>query len=205
MRLADVDWAVLRGALAMLVVALVTGGGALAGGYHFWDRMQKEYRAKNTELVSVRSRYQSIDEEERLIELYLPTYRTLEEQGIIGREHRLDWIEALREASRDMKLPGLRYSIDSQTAYKPEFPVETGAFEVFASNMTLDLGLLHEGDLPDVLRRIDGRAPGLYSVSKCTIARAVPELGRDPTKANLRALCDLRWYTVRRPESEAGS
>jgi hypothetical protein len=200
--LAEVDWRLLRGALVLLTASLVVSAVVVVGSYQFWDAMDRTYRRESAKLLSIRSRYQTIDEEERLIEIFLPRYQALEARGVIGREQRLDWIETLRTASADLKLPELRYSINTQNEYQADFPLQTGAFQVYVSEMTLDLGLLHEGDLPALLDRLEHDATGLYRVSRCSIDRIREPVGLDPTQPNLRAACTLEWLTVKQPESE---
>ena len=197
MKLAEIDWRILRGALAMLLIALALGIGMLVGSYYFWTEKQQFLTKSERSLRDIKVKYTTIDDEERIIEEYLPLYQELESKGIIGREQRLNWIEILREASRELKLPQLRYSIQTQSRYEPDFPVETGAFEIYASVMQLNLGLLHEGDLPRLLAVINRDAVGLYSVSKCAIERQGREFARQATVANLTANCALRWFTIR--------
>lgn len=199
----EIDWSVLRGSVALLLVSLLVSGGVLGGSYYFWAKMDKEYRKQNSKLLNIRHRYQTIDDEERIIQTYLPRYRGLEERGVIGREQRLNWIEKLREVSQDLKLPSVQYSIDTQTPFKPDFPVQEMAdFRIYTSRMTLKLGLLHEEDLPRLLAELDEAANGVYSVSKCVIRRNGATFGRNPTKANLTADCELEWLTVRQPKQE---
>ena len=201
MKLADVDWSILRGSIIFLVLSVVVAAALLIGSYQFWGAMTTEFDGQRQELQTVRRKYHTVDEEERIIEVFLPRYQDLQAEGIIGREYRLNWIENLRTVSKDLKLPNLRYAINTQEMYEPAFPVQDGAFKVYVSLMTLDLGLLHEGDLLRFFQELDQRAAGLYSVSDCAINRSSGELKRDPTEANLMAKCTLKWYTVKQAET----
>ena len=201
MKLAEIDWPVLSGGLIILAISVIVSGAMIGGSQYFWDEKQQALRKTDVKLRDIKNKYTTIDDEERIIEEYLPRFQALEAQGIIGRERRLNWIEVLREASRDLKLPELRYSIQTQTRYQPDFPLETGAFDLYSTIMELNLGLLHEGDLPRLLALIDRDAVGLYSVSRCNIAREAPEFLRQPTATNLSATCALRWFTVKQPQA----
>ena len=202
MKPADLDWRILRGSLIALVVCLVLGGAVLFASYSYSSDQEREFKNESRKLVSVRGRYQTIDEEERIIEEFLPRYLALEERGVIGREYRLDWIETLRSASSELRLPELRYTIDTQSVYEAEFPSAEGAFEIFVSHMSLDLGLLHEGDLPALIARIERNARGLFRIADCSLTRTGSDLGLDPTRPHLRANCTLEWLTVRQPDPE---
>ena len=201
MSLGEIDWGILRGSLVLLLVSVLVSGAVLSGGYYFSGAMTAEYQRKNTQLRSIRSKYQTVDEEERVIELFLPRFEALESEGIIGREHRLNWIEKLREASQTLKLPGLRYTIATQETFKPDFDLDTGKFEVFVSRMILNLGLLHEGDLLRLFQELDRSVNGLYSISDCSMWRVRPDFGPDPTEANLTASCTLEWFTIKQGEA----
>ena len=181
--------------------SVVISGALLGTSFYFWEDMNREYQRERNALLAVRAQYQNIDEEEKIIERYLPLYRDLESKGIVGRERRLDWIDTLRQASQRVELPTLRYLIDSQNLFQPEFMVPTGTFQIYASNMKLDLGLLHEGDLQNLFSDLDANANGLYTVSRCDLSRVHRQ--RDFIKradaTNLNAVCDLRWLTIKKP------
>lgn len=201
MKRADVDWRVLRGAVALVIVSVVVGGGFLASSYYFWSKMNTVYQRQHRSLLGVRARYQTLDQEAKIIHVYLPRYERLEGQGIIGPEHRLNWIEALRTVSRRVRLPSLRYTIDAQVPSRLAYLPDPGVFRVYDSKMEVKLGLLHEGDLLDLLRDLARASTGLYSVTSCDIRRAHPKISMDPKHANLLANCDLRWYTLRKAQA----
>lgn len=205
---ADIDWGMLRGALIAMVVSVVVSGTLVGTSYYFWEKVDKSYSRVLVELRKVRDRFHQVDEEEEMIAAYLPRFQALEGEGIIGREHRLNWIESLREASQRKRLPALSFVIDSQEAFDPEFPLaESDVFEVYTSEMQLDMGLLHEGDLLSLLRELERDAKGLFSVASCRMLRAAERVDAepDPSKAHVNSSCSLRWYTIRRPGEEGAS
>lgn len=201
MKIGGWDLAVLRGVLLLLVLSLGISSACLAASYYFWDRMEKEHQQNSRKLASVRNQYQTVDEEERIIEEYLPRYEVLARAGVIGIEERLNWIESLRGAARDLELPAVRYSLGSQVEHAPLFPIPNGKFQLYASEMSLEMGLLHEEDLFRFLGELDRRAGGLFSVSECTIVRGQDAFLETPDAQNLQAQCALLWYTLRLPES----
>lgn len=201
MRFADIDWRVLRGALALLVVAIAVSVSVVTATQMFSNKVQREFRRQRAALLSVRSAYQRVDEEKKTLELYLPRYRALKAAGVIGRERRLSWVEALRAAARRIGLPALRYEIATQKRYTPDYPLTTGDYQLYESDMKLTIGLFHEGDLLHLFRLLDTDAKGLYSVSRCSISRAGRMFSLDPRKTNLNAECVLRWFTVHKPEA----
>lgn len=190
------DWAVLRRAMGTFGVCLLVSGLLLAASFYFRDEMRSVYRDHQARFQTVSRKYLMVDEEERMIERHYPTFVELYENGILGQEHRLNWLETLRIAGERVKLPELVYQIDSQEPLTPEFDVATGAYQIFRTNMDLRLGLLHEYDLINLFKLMDHEAEGLYSVRSCDIRKTREEILVNKTATNLRAECKLGWYTI---------
>ncbi|MEM7406786.1 MAG: hypothetical protein AAF458_15925 [Pseudomonadota bacterium] len=205
MAAANLDFRELRGATIMLVVALAIGGGLLYWGLQYAQTTETEFRKGQSRFKSAKRRYSTLDDQQREIEQYLPQYQALEEAGIIGDESRLNWIETLRGLAVNMKLPVMRYEISSQDELEPDFEFPSGNFKVFATEMRLTAGLLHEADLPMMVNALTEAANGLFTVSGCSIARRSRAFAGkpDPRKPNLDVECVLRWYVVRKPEPRA--
>lgn len=199
MRPADIDWSVMWRPLVALVLALAVGGGVMISGYRYAQRMEQKYTVHKRRLTAIRERYRSVDAQRDVLATYLPRYRELEQEGVIGAEHRLDWIEALRASSHMLKLPSVVYDLSSRQPYSGPLPVTSRSFKVYASEMKLDLGLLHGGDLPNLLTTLAGKAAGFYSLVGCQMSREGKELHMDPTAANIHAECTLRWITIEPP------
>jgi hypothetical protein len=190
-----VEWGMLRGAIGVFAICALVSGGLLSASYYFREEMDTEYRNYHTRFRDVSRKYLAVDDEERIIEEAYPTFVKLFESGILGQEHRLSWIEALTNAGEKIKLPEIGYRISAQTVLDPDFPVSLGAFDIYVSEMTLNLGLLHEGDFLELLQALNANADGLYSVSRCD-AQKVPVTGLDLKRAQITADCRLNWYTV---------
>lgn len=205
MRFDQIDWAVLRNALILMGISLVISVGLLGSSFHFWENMDRMYKLERSALFGVRAQFQNIDEEEKIIEQYLPLYRDLQSKGIVGQERRLDWIDTLRQASQQVELPTLRYVIDSQSIYQPEFLVPDGSFQIYSSDMRLDLGLLHEGDLGTLFAELDANATGLFTVFECDLSRnhRQREFVKRADATNLNAKCGLRWLTIKQRPAES--
>lgn len=193
---ARVDLGVLRGALGTFAICALLSVLMVAASGFFAKQMASEYRAARARFGDASRKYLSVDDDARLIAESYPAFAALHERGILGAEHRLDWIEALREAAQRVRIPELDYKLDSQTVVEPDPPLALGAFNVYASDMHLSLGLLHEGDLVDLLAALDAKAKGLYSVTRCDLQREERTKSADPARAKLHADCTLRWYTV---------
>lgn len=192
----DFDWKELRGSIIILIICLCVGGSLLYGSLYFKKQMQQEFARNDARFKTISQRYLAVDEEERLIKEYYPRFLELHNNGIIGREQRLNWIEVLRATAREMNLPRLNYQIESQSDFTPGYSVNTGQFKLFSSRMRLDMSLLHEGDLFRLFATLDDEAKGLYNPVTCNM-RSSGQIKEEPRAANITANCELQWYTIR--------
>ena len=201
-----VEWPYLRSALLVFTGSAVLGASLLAGSALFKVRMERQHRHHTGRLDEISNRYEALDEEERIIEDYLPQYLELQKTGLLGGEHRLNWIETLQDAGDALGLPSLGYGISAQKPYAYGSHTHTGGFGVFASEMTLNMQLLHEGDLFALLDLLDERAKGLYTVSSCDLTRNFVELTDNPVAGNITAGCSLEWFSIKPVDgAEAGT
>jgi len=191
-----IDWGILKGAIILFCICLVLGGSLITWSYYFNSKLNKELRQNKALFQSVSRRYLDVDQEEKLLREYFPQFVSLYNRGIIGREKRLNWIEALRRSGEEINLPALRYSINSQEQFVPEFTVNYGGYALYRSSMELNLGLLHEGDLFRLLNYIDENAKGAYTISECTFRINGSEIVFEKNRANISAACVLNWLTI---------
>ena len=200
------EWSALRSAMVLFAGSTALGISLLAGSALFKDRMARQYRHHSERLNEISHRYQALDEEERIIEDYLPQFLELQKTGLLGGEHRLNWIETLQDAGDALGLPSLGYGISAQKPYPHGLPVRSGGFGVFVSEMSLNMQLLHEGDLFALLELLDQRAKGLYTVSSCELTGNFVELTENPVAGNITADCLLEWFSIKPADAaEAGA
>lgn len=193
------DWGVLRGAAGVFAICAMVSAILIGGSYYFRNAMNSDFQRHQTQFRDASRRYLSVDEEERMLREHYPRFVDLYSRAILGHENRLNWLEVLRYASHRIRMPDLSYQIESQTTYAPPFPVDAGAFQIYASTMKLNMGLLHEYDFSMLLDELDKRAAGLYSVSRCSFTRTEKQIKADAEHKNINATCELQWLTVNLP------
>ncbi|MFO0523156.1 MAG: hypothetical protein ACK515_22430 [bacterium] len=180
--------------LAMVAIAV----GTLAWySYRIAEAGRTAAAQQQRALDEARLRYQRSGEERDLLSRYAPEYVALDAHGFIGTEQRVNWIDNLRIANETTGLFGVQYQIGAQTPYNlPELPQAA----LVQSPMTIDLRLLHEGDLMRFLRALAAGRAGVFTLNECTLER----LGTEPAaraQPNLRADCELSWISSpRAPE-----
>ncbi len=201
MKAADIDWRVLRGSIIGLLVIVLISGGALTVSYQFANSKNTTNKRERAKYLNVRNQYRTLDQEEGLIATYLPRYVALENAGVIGREKRLDWIEALRQSAKQAQVAKLRYTIAVQKPFVTGSKLDVGDFRVFASVMDIKVDLLHEGDLFALLENFNRSVTGLYGLSECDIKRRGKDISNEADAVNLTASCKLNFLTIRKADA----
>ena len=198
----DIDWSVLRLSMIMFSLCIVLSGSMLAGSYYFRINMEKDYKQHKSQFQSISRRYLDIDQEEQLLLDYYPKFVKLYNEGIIGRERRLNWIEALRLSGEMVDIPRLTYAIESQQEYVPAFSVNYNGFKLYSSRMELELGLLHEGDMFNLFKQLNKLAKGMYTVNACSFKRNGRETIFVKDAININTACTLQWITINLPDGK---
>jgi len=203
-RAAEIEWSVLRGSMILLVIAVIISAGSLVGSYQFANSKNKIHKREQARYLSARTQYHTLDEEEGLIAIYLPRYVALENAGIIGREKRLDWIESLRQSAKQSQVAKMQYDISAQKLFETKIPLDVGDYKIYASTMSLNIDLLHEGDLFTLLDNLNSSLTGLYGLSACDLKRKGSEISNEVDAVNLSAHCDVNFLTIRKTDPDPG-
>lgn len=193
----DIDWAYLRFPLLLLGAAIALAAALYLVASWWSENRGDDYRTDRSALQSSYSDYRQVLEEQKLMETYRKEFDRLTQGGVIGDENRLTWVETIRDTNRILKLPDFRYAIEPQQRFSRPGLEPVRNIERRSSSMTLDLGLIHEGDLFAVFEGLKAGAKGLYSVESCELDRKTP-WDKQPSigSANLTARCSLEWLTV---------
>jgi hypothetical protein len=140
--------------------------------------------------------------EEAELRLTIGRFDALLQNGIIGTEQRLEWVERIKHIRAARGLYDLQYEIAPQRPLEGSVaPGASGDFVFMASEMRLQMDLLHEEDL---LRFLDDLRVGISAYvrpDRCTITRqpASSPTGRG-SGTQLKADCVVSWITIRERE-----
>ena len=185
----DVEWRRLRLPLAVCIAAALAGGAAAAAAWWYEHRITQEMEATETRLAETRGRYSALAEERRKWRRFGPLYRRFAAHGRLGEEQPERWVEAVRSAAAGV--------VTARHRLGAPYVVEgTGPVEVRATDMTLDLELRHEAELPVFLAALEREAPGLVTVSGCRLVRTEATRAEPPPPAAVGASCRIRWQSV---------
>lgn len=204
MTLTQSDWRKLRYPILGLGCALIFVG--LLASFADQYRSNKTMALQTTEgdYQKARQQFESSGLEKETIIKYLPAYNNLLKVGFVGEERKIEWIERLRQIHGQYNLFSIDYNIGQQETYQPSFLPNMGNLVLNRSVMELKLDMLHEGDLINLLDDLHERTPP-FMVRDCEIIRPVgAEINVNNLTANLRAICELDWLTLRDPELGKG-
>jgi hypothetical protein len=189
----------LRIAAAAGAIMAVLGVAAIAVADHYLTAATKLRNAAREQSAAAQERVSKVFEEEREIRESLVFYQTMQRQGMLGPENRLDWIDAIAKIKSERKLFEIKYNIEAQKLLDYPGVTATKSTDFFVSRMRLDMLLLHEEDLLNFLS--DLRSVGRFHVSvrRCSVNRiersaATQAQGLYP---RLRSECQIDLITVR--------
>ena len=185
----DIRWSGLRLSLAAFTATTLAGGAAAGTTWWHEQRIVEGMEAAETRLAEARGRYFALAEERETWRRFAPLYRRYAAQARLGEEQPARWTEAVRSAVEG--IPAARYRLGSTHAVRKEGPVE-----VRATDVSIDLEIRHEAELPRVLGALERAAAGMFTVSGCRLERTEASGTTAPQSANIGAACRLQWQSV---------
>jgi len=191
----------LKAELSLFFVVLLAAVLLVGGVYLYRQSLIEDRGHAEARLNSIQEKYQQAKDQRRLMQEYKEKFALLKNNNIIGDENRLSWIDTLERIIEQQQIPHLKYKISQQQPFiDRKLLSQYPKVEVYQSPMSLEMSLLHEGDLFAIINGLDNSAKGLFDVEKCNIQRSKIQnvsLLDSKTDNNFKAKCALNWYTFR--------
>ena len=193
--LKQIQWAI-----AALVVMALVGIGSVWTTQQMAISAERDVRQATAARNDIQSKLSRAREEEQELREKINRFQALKAQGFIGPEKRLDWIETIARIKTARRIFKLDYEL------APQRPVDAsmlpggasaGGFELMASQMKLQMQLLHEGELLAFLAELRESVQALIQVRSCTIERVPASNTERGRNAQLKADCTLEWITLK--------
>jgi hypothetical protein len=141
-------------------------------------------------------------ENNQIIDEFEANFLKLVNQGVVGEENRLSWFETIQSTAKKRGMPSVKYSISERKALQASnLSMQYQGIDVFKSVMTLNIRMAHEGDLFALLNDLR-KADGLFAVDNCDVKKISNKIV--DTENNMKAHCELGWYTFKSSKSNAG-
>lgn len=203
MSLTAADLRALRLPVAAVVAIGLVGAAAVYGSGLMIDTARMQLAAQESALREARDRHHKSGDRRGLIDRYLPRYNQLRDQGLVGPEQRINWLDALRIANQQARLFGVEYQITVQQPYPYAQELSANGLNMSQSLMKLTLRLAHEGELMPFFDALAAQKAGFFDINQCVIGRlGTPGPEGPRLQPNLRADCELAWITLN-PDPES--
>jgi len=163
-----------------------------------FSHVSKQERLLHLTQLDVNNAKQEIAQLNNLVSLfenYSTGYKKYVTKGFLQEEKRLSWIESLENTANHLGLNNLRYQIEVRKTPSNENLTLSPNITLFVSTLKLESGLVHEGDLINLINELAKLNSGLFVVDNCKIERTIA----NPNQAsnhNFQASCSTLWYTA---------
>lgn len=191
------DFRPLRGDI--LLCLLLAGFGAALAGFMVHEAKQTEQAAQAQEqaLQQIAGAVTRLREGAGRWRQDLARFHLLSDRGVLGQEHRLEWIEQISRIQQRRQPISLDYHLSPPRVLQEKVaPPSTNGVQTSISAMKLQLRLLHEGELLAFLDDLMSIDSALVRIRRCRVERADPVDAETAATPSLQADCDVDWITL---------
>jgi phage-related protein len=191
----NIDYSLLRGRIILFCSVLIVS--ALLLWFSFSQLTQQEQIMVNTQ-SDMDYAEEEIDRLNNLVSLFENfnnDYKKYEAKGFLNEEQRLSWIETLEKTAGQLRLDNLRYEITPRQTVSNDNKGLPPNITLFESKLTLESGLVHEGDLIHLISNLSQLKSGLFVVDNCKVQR-MDTTTVLASSSNFNAKCSTSWYTA---------
>lgn len=195
----DIDWVYSRNYIIAFVIALVFSISIYIAIDKYSQTISQDFIQQERAYNQAQNDFRQAEKDRTLYKQYLTDYRRFINQGLIGEEKRLSWVEELEAINKNMALPRLSYAIEPRKEIElPHIRVRNRNIRINVSEMNIQAGLLHEGDFVNLFNLLDQNAAGFYSLKSCELRSGFNSniTSFNPRNAYLNIDCALDWLTV---------
>lgn len=197
MKFSASDFPLMRSSLAAISTSLLLSGVILYSSARYAQHNETSLHDSQRQINEARNRLSEARNDSDNLSVYSAEYGKLEEQNIIGDNHRLDWMEGLEKLRSQNLVLDFRYDIAPQKIYAPQPTIDSGNINIHYSAMKLQFDLLHEGQLLKFLDALRNQVKGHYQIEGCTLNRNEAGDEADTLAPHIKAECNGGWITLK--------
>ena len=184
-----IEWSILRNALIILSFSVIIGTGFVLTSYHNYIDTEQEKIGKDTDFTKIKKEYQDIQEALQMVDAdSVRQFKKLKKKGffidksnnhlIVDRQNSL--FKNINKLLSELKLANKLFSGEIKINLKKATSFEhigidiKDKFKVYQMQMNIIFNVLHEGDLLELITKIDTyhhEATGLLNFKYCDIKR----------------------------------
>jgi len=200
-------WIALKKPIILLCFSAIASVVFVFGTYAYKQQMIARESAQETALKNLESKYHNMVEIENLYKTkeyrifkqfvkkgYFNEKQAPDDLDILKLEFRLK--KQVEDLVKKMHIPtGEVKQLKSDIFEIPSISVEP-EFKVYKTQLTLTLGVLHEGDVLKLLENLTFNPPiGLMNIHHCHLNRLVEDVDvKQTVLPNFEAICTVFWY-----------
>ena len=197
MKFSASDFPLMRLSLAAISTSALLSGIILYSSTRYAQQNETNLHNSQRQINEARNRLTEARNDRENLSVYSAEYGILEEQAIIGDDHRLDWMEGLEKLRSQNLVLDFRYDIAPQKSYAPQPAIDSGNINIHYSEMKLQFDLLHEGQLLKFLDALRKQVKGHYLIESCTLTRNEAEADANTPATHIKADCNGGWITLK--------
>lgn len=198
MKFSNSDLRLMRWSLAAISASLLLSGVILYSSSKYADSAKQNLHAAQIKMNDARKRLTMARQDLENLSDYSQEYYTLENDKIIGDDHRLDWMDTLEKLRNQNLVIDFRYNVAPQKNYAPQPALDSGNFDIHYSETKLQFDLLHEGQLMKFFDALRSQNNGWYQLEGCTMQRtSMNEEADTAAVPHIKAECNGGWITLK--------
>lgn len=191
----NLDYSLLRERIILFGCVLFVCSLLLWLSFSQLSKQEKITQSTQSEMSYVGGEISHLKNLVSLFENFNTDYKKYEKKGFLREEKRLTWIETLEHTANNLSLNNLRYQISPQQKISSEKFNLPPSITLLESKLTLESGLIHEGDLVTLINSLNKLNSGLFIIDSCKIDRTADQ-SEIASSNNFKAACSTLWYTA---------
>ena len=191
----NLDYSLLRGRIILFSCVLLICVFILWFSFSQLSKQKQMMGNTQSDMNHVENEISNLNDLVSLFENFNSDYKKYEKKGFLNEENRLNWIETLEQTANQLGLNNLRYEISPRQKFDNENSALPPSITLYQSKLTLESGLVHEGDLINIVSNLNQLNSGLFVVDSCQIQRTASTT-QLASSSNFHATCDTLWYTA---------
>ncbi len=192
----NVDWSYLKRSVVISAIAFLLGAALMTFSVNYRLDAEERLATEQRGLYALSSKYRKARQDKILIDNYLQHYYQLEQQGMVGKERRLNWVDTLRASVKSLEVPHMHFQFAPQRVLQKNIISAGSNLVVNTSRMKLDVGLLHEVDLLRLFAELEQQVTGMFNIDKCSMELIGKDIILSADHSNLNVHCELQWFTI---------
>lgn len=192
----DIDWLYMKSSLMMAGTLILFALAIAISSWLYLAQHEDDAVKQHQAMVEANSNLFEVLEAKRLFNNYGEQYKDLVDQGIVGNEQRLEWVDAVKSQLEALKLPELFYKINPQKKFESPDIEQSEGIAVTKSQIELTFGVYHTEDLIHLLYEVEQQIAGAFHVESCKLTRIEKRFSFFKDNANMKAICNINWFTL---------